>query len=335
MSQISRFVFPFLLRHFECHTIGTRVYKWMDVTKDILRQVSHSEAKLENILAALQLFKQFADRRAGLKRIYCWYQQPVTGGEVDAFRQEVVRRTEMFPPTLEVGFMVLSAMDRLFNDKDMRELLDRWGLVLARTITRSNNNEPESNNEITVISGDIIGDLLYIYTANDFPHPELLRVICQSLTHMQKPLLQNVNNSIAVLHMFHSLCSLSAKKDDHKGEIEEAIQVLAINLQAHVTQWSFFELWGVFTAFTKAPFARTGKGSVGLDAAINRLIDLCLNETDSGESAISNEQIDSVISMLIQHNLHDTSSFANLAGLARKRGLHVDEPEKHETVNFE
>jgi len=83
---------------------------------------------------------------------------------------------------------------------------------------------------------------------------------------------------------------------------------------------------------------------VGLDAAIDRFMDLCLNQAEvdaetgveNNANAITDDQIRSVIGVLMQHNLHDTKSFPPLANLARKRGLtDIEIPDTHEKVQFQ
>ena len=98
-----------------------------------------------------------------------------------------------------------------------------------------------------------------------------------------------------MLHIFHSLATLTQQLDRGAGEVEDALRHISSHLKTYVSQWSFFELWGIFTAFTKAPFARTGEGAVGLDAAIDRFMDLCLNQDEHGENEISLRKIFSIV----------------------------------------
>ena len=140
-----------------------------------------------------------------MKRASAWFQDPVTVEDVNNFRLELIRRTEMFPPSLEIGFLVLSAMDKLYDAREMREVLDRWGLVLAKVVNRSNLNlvDDAGGGLYINVSGDIVGDLLYIYTANDFPHPELLRAVCQHVLNPDKPLLHSINMSASSRNIFY------------------------------------------------------------------------------------------------------------------------------------
>lgn len=223
----------------------------MEICKRVLNETSNADAKLENILSSLVLFSKFAEKKQGLKRASGWFQNPVVVEDVENFRLEVIRRTEMFPASLEIGFLVLSAMDRLYDAREMREVLDRWGLVLAKVINRSNLNmvDEDSGALYTNISGNMVGDLLYIYTANDFPHPELLRAVCQHILNKDKPLLYSIDNAntsknIAVLHIFHSLATLTRQLDAH-ADVEAALKYVSGELERYVPQWGFYELWGV------------------------------------------------------------------------------------------